>query len=275
MARSGPTSISLPEFSGATRRLVVWNLAVFFAMLLLGVVSPALARVVFEHTALQPGRVIHGEVWQLVTYGFLDDGLIGTAFAMLTLWWSGAMLEARFGARWMLELYVTSLVGGAVLATLLWLPGLLHNALPALGMGPYPALFGLLIAIGMYFGDLEILFFFVLRIKAKYLVAIYLLVDLARLLGSADRFGALLRLAAALCGFLFLRFAPRQGIASGITERFYGMRNAYYRNKRRRAARKFEVYMKKQNREVHFDKDGRYVDPDGAPRDPSDKRWMN
>jgi hypothetical protein len=32
--------------------------------------------------------------------------------------------------------------------------------------------------------------------------------------------------------------------------------------------------MSKQGRDVHFDKDGKYVDPD-EQRDPTDKRWMN
>ncbi|MGA9042389.1 MAG: DUF1751 domain-containing protein, partial [Terriglobales bacterium] len=63
-------------------------------------------------------------------------------------------------------------------------------------------------------------------------------------------------------------------------EQYFGLRNAFYRAKRRRAARKFEVYMGKQGRKVTFDKDGRYLDPDatknpGARRDDSDKRWMN
>ena len=52
------------------------------------------------------------------------------------------------------------------------------------------------------------------------------------------------------------------------------MRNSYYRYKRRRAARKFEVYMGKQGRKVNFDKDGRYLGPD-EHKDPTDKRWMN
>jgi hypothetical protein len=52
------------------------------------------------------------------------------------------------------------------------------------------------------------------------------------------------------------------------------MRNSYYRYKRRRAARKFEVYMGKQGRKVHFDKDGRYLGPE-EHKDPNDKRWMN
>ena len=35
---------------------------------------------------------------------------------------------------------------------------------------------------------------------------------------------------------------------------------------RRRAARKFEVYMRKQNREVKFDAEGRYIEPEDPPR---------
>jgi hypothetical protein len=85
----------------------------------------------------------------------------------------------------------------------------------------------------------------------------------------------LLQLSGALCGFLYVKFAPRKGLAPGMSERYFGVRNGYYRWKRRRAARKFEVYMGKQGREVHFDKDGRYVDPDEARKDPNDKKWMN
>jgi hypothetical protein len=50
------------------------------------------------------------------------------------------------------------------------------------------------------------------------------------------------------------------------------LRNEYYRWKRRRAARKFQVYMRKQNRDVNFDENGKYIDPD---KDPNDRRWMN
>ena len=84
-------------------------------------------------------------------------------------------------------------------------------------------------------------------------------------------------LSAILCGLagaLYLRFAPRGGLAVGVSERLFGVRNAYYRYKRRRAARKFQVYMGKQGRSVKFDSDGRYIDPD-KKKDPTDKRWMN
>ena len=87
--------------------------------------------------------------------------------------------------------------------------------------------------------------------------------------------GALLSLSGGLCGYLYLQFAPRRGLFFNFSEQFYSMRNAYYRAKRRRAARKFEVYMGKQGRKVKFDSEGRYIDPDEERKNPKDKRWMN
>jgi hypothetical protein len=52
----------------------------------------------------------------------------------------------------------------------------------------------------------------------------------------------------------------------GFSERYYGLRNSYYRWKRRRAAKKFEVYMRQHDRDVHFDEHGNYIPPDENPR---------
>ncbi|MCL2660006.1 MAG: rhomboid family intramembrane serine protease, partial [Acidobacteriaceae bacterium] len=145
----------------------------------------------------------------------------------------------------------------------------------SVAVGPWAGIFGLLVAIAMLMGDQEFYLWFLVRIKAKYLVAIYILIAVAVLLKNANSFGALLQLAGGLCGFLYVRYAPRRGFGFGASERFYGLRNGYYRWKRRRAARKFEVYMRRQNREVHFDKEGRYIDPEETRRDPNDRKWMN
>ena len=275
---AGPTTLALPPFAGTTRKLILLNLAVFFGDALLGLVLPAKIYVpVLTHLVLNPVDVVHGQVWQLGTYAVLPLGLVGSLFALLTLWFVGSMLEEVRGGRWLEELYWTSAVGGAVLAVAIsftHLFGLRPEA--ALGIGPYTAIYGLLVPLALLLGDQEFLLLFIVRVKVKYLVAIYILIDLATLLKSSNAFGALMQLSGALCGYLFLRFVPRRGLAHGVQERYYGLRNEFYRNKRRRAARKFEVYMKAQNREVHFDKDGRYVDPDrDLGRDHNDKRWMN
>jgi len=163
----------------------------------------------------------------------------------------------------------------------LWREGLiaeshvyLAEALRA-ALGAWSPIFALMVAFSFIAGDQEILFFFVVRMKAKYLVWIYIVLCIAILLKGDDRFGALTELSGALMGYVYTKFAPRRGMALGLSERYFGVRNDYYRWKRRRAAKKFQVYMRKQNREVHFDEDGRYVDPDELRKDPNDKRWMN
>jgi membrane associated rhomboid family serine protease len=276
MPRSGPISLSLPAFSGITRKLVLANVAAFFILLLLHWASPGLAYLLRSHLLLEPLAVAHGEIWQLATYSFVDEGLLSVLFAMLTLWFIGSLLEPSFGSIWLGELYASSVIGGAILASTISFTHILGLRPDIVAIGSWSGIFGLMIAIAMLFGDQEFLFWFLLRIKAKYMVAIYILIAIALLLKQSDTFGALVQLSGALCGFLYVKFAPRRGLAFGLSERYFGVRNNYYRWKRRRAARKFEVYMRKQNREVHFDKDGRYVDPDEAKRrNPNDRSWMN
>ena len=59
-----------------------------------------------------------------------------------------------------------------------------------------------------------------------------------------------------------MKFLPRRGLSRTASERYFGLRNSYYRWKRRRAARKFEVYMREHDRDVHFDEHGNYIPPE-------------
>ena len=272
MPRSGPTTLSLPSFEGATRRLVLINVATFFAIAILGFVSSSLAALLITHLVLTPARLLHGEIWQLGTYAFTNFDLLSTLFGALTLWFFGAMLESSYGSRWLYQLYLVSAIGGGLLASALSFIHLFHLTPYASIAGPWAGLYGLYVAAYLYFGDVEIMLMFVIRLKMRYLVLILILIQVGKLLVNQDTFEAAVLLSAALCGYLYLRYAPRRGYAVSVSERLYGLRNDYYRQKRRRAARKFEVYMRKQNRDVHFDKDGKYIDPD---KDPNDKRWMN
>jgi membrane associated rhomboid family serine protease len=277
MPRSEPITMTFPPFSGAVRRLVLANVAIFFAALVLGWLAPGAAGALLAHLLLHPAQVVHGQVWQLITYCFLNLDLLGILFSTLTVWFCGSILEGSFGSRWFAELYFTSAILGAVVASALSFTHVLHLSPESGAAGAWPALFGVLIAIGVLFGDLEFMPLFPLRftIRAKYMVAIYILIDVAFLLRNDDEFGALMNLSGALCGWLYLMLAPRRGLGFGLSEQLYGVRNAYYRAKRRRAAKKFEVYMGKQGRKVKFDSQGRYIDPDEERRDPNDKRWMN
>lgn len=283
MPRSAPTTLTLPPFAGATRKLVLLNVIAFLLIGIFTWLAPGVLRVLLAHLVLVPAAVARGEIWQLATYSLVESSILSLLFGSLTLWFAGSLLESTFSPRWTAELYATSVIGGGLLATLLAYTHLLTLRPDLVGSGAWAGIFGLLVAIAMRFGDQEFLLWFVLRLKAKYMVAIYLLLALAVLLKQGDAFSALLELTGALAGFLYVRFAPRRGLARGLvtgtTEQWANLRNNYTRSKRRRAARKFEVYMRKQNREVHFDSEGRYIEPDEHPRDdadnPRNNRWMN
>ena len=288
MPRSQATTLSLPPFAGVTRRLILINVAAFFAVAVLEWVSPRVLNTLVSHLILVPAAVLRGEIWQLATYSLVEPSLLGILFGSLTLWFAGSLLEGSFGSQWVLELYAVSAIGGGLLASLLSFTHVFGLRPDLAATGAWAAIFGLLMAIAMRFGDQEFLLWFVLRLKAKYMVAIYLLIAVAVLLKQGNPLGALLQLTGALAGFLYVRFAPRRGLASGFSEWGYSLRNDYIRARRRRAARKFEVYMRKQNREVRFDADGRYIEPDDLPRsngspgrgggkrhDPNDRSRMN
>jgi membrane associated rhomboid family serine protease len=60
-----------------------------------------------------------GELWRILTAGFLHVGAFHLAMNMYALWILGPQLEHALGPRWFLATYVTALVGGSFGALLL------------------------------------------------------------------------------------------------------------------------------------------------------------
>jgi membrane associated rhomboid family serine protease len=271
MPRFGGTPFALPDLNGATRRIVLLGAAAFFLLAIVGLFSPTGYLQLLQIFGLSPIAVAHGEIWQLVTYAFLNPGLFNAFLMLISLWFVGSLLESEHGSRWFTELFFVGVLAAGVTATIVGLK------FPFLGgglLGLSGALFALMVAVAVLHGDLQFLLFFVLAVKARTLVIILLLVLLAQSLGG-DRIYALSQLGAALAGFLYARYAPRRGgFGLSLSEKWYGMRNNYYRAKRRKAAKKFEVYMKKQGRVVRFDGQGNYLDADDKKESKSEP-WVN
>jgi membrane associated rhomboid family serine protease len=273
--RSGFSAISFPSFRGVTSQLVLANVAVFFLLLLLQFAAPGMAVAIFTYFSLTPALLLHGWLWQLATYCFLNSGVLHVAFNMLTLWFIGSYLETSKGSRWLLEIYFLCAIGGGLIGSALCFTHIFNSTPFSTTSSADGALFGLLAAFAALFGDLEMYMFpLPVAIKAKYLVIVYMLIEVALLLSGGPPLAYFTILSGALIGYLFARRAPRRGMSMAFSEAIFSLRNNYYRWKRRRVARKFEVYMRKQNRDVRFDSEGRYIDPD-EKRDPNDRKWMN
>jgi membrane associated rhomboid family serine protease len=270
MRRSGSSPFSFPDFRGVTRSLVLLNLFAYFALILAQLTTRERGSQLADALSFFPGAFLHGWLWQPLTYSFVHLGLIGTLFELLSLWFLAGFLENLHSPGWITGLYAASVLGTAASAIVIYVAsptlGYSLTQIPLYGCGG--GIFGLLVAIGVLYGDMEFLLFFTIGIKAKYLVAVYALISIAMLFGE-QRMYAFAQLGGGLAGWLYIRMAPRRGVSFVVSEGVYGMRNRYYRWKRRRAARKFEVYMRSQGRTVRFDGQGRQIDEDADDK----KRW--
>ena len=156
-------------------------------------------------------------------------------------------------------------------------------------VGASGGIYGILVAFGILHGESEIMLFPIpFLIKARYFVIGLILLALYGALSSSHNMGQstayMAHLGGGLFGYLFLKFVPRRGFTFLSSEYVYGLRNSYYRWKRKRAARKFEVYMRKHDRgdyrhEDYFDEDGKLRDPESRdrPKKNGDARppWVN
>jgi membrane associated rhomboid family serine protease len=232
---------------------------------------PEDARRLAEGLVFVPSAFLHGALWQPITYSLIHPGLFGTLFELLSLWFLAGFLENYHKDGWVTGLYAISVLGAAVAATAMYAAaGTLGYGIEQIPIwGCMGGIFGLLVAIGVLYGDVQFMLFpFPIGIKARYLVAIYALISIAMLF-SQQRMYAFAELGGALAGLLYVRLAPRRGVHFAFSEEWYALRNRYYRWKRRRAARKFEVYMRSQGRTMHFDGRGKQIDDDHDDK----KRW--
>ncbi len=295
----GGMSLGFPPFTRAIKWLVIINAAIFLLLLLLRQFSPAVAglisgtplvtldgNLVTPIAALVPRAVSHGWIWQLVTYLFLHVTISHLFFNMIGLWMFGSSMESTWGTRVFLEFYFfCGILAGLVTMGVAYLATVPTFAF--LGMTPATAtvgasgaVYGVMVAFAMYYGNQEFMMFpLPISIRAKYLVGIYIFLALASSLSGnrGEAVANFAHLGGAFFGWVYVRFLPRKGLTFLFSENYYGVRNSYYKWKRRRAARKFEVYMRKTDRSQYFDQYGNYRPPDDKEKGNGEHRgpWVN
>ena len=273
-------TLSFPPFTKAITWLLGINTAIFAFLYLLA--TRAVQDWVASYLGLFPVNLIHSPyaVWQFVTYGFIHFELGHWFWNMLALWMFGATFEVSWGSRRFLELFFTGVVGAGLTTALLSLAQVLGNPYQST-VGASGGIFAILMAYGMVFGENEIMLIpFPFLIKAKYFVLILIVITILFAFKGTGHTAYLAHLGGLLFGYLYVKYAPVRRATKGasVSEWYYGLRNSFYRWKRRRAARKFEVYMREQHdREVTFDDRGNYVPPDDREKKNGGSKsgWVN
>jgi membrane associated rhomboid family serine protease len=154
-------------------------------------------------------------IWEPLTYMFLHSTSSPwhIVFNMLMLWWLGSELETRWGARFFAIYYLVCGIGAAVFYVLFVFlfslaTGRATGLLETPVIGASGAIFGLMLAYGIIFGERVVYFMFIFAMKAKYMVMILGALEIFTILTAGVDGGRevsnLAHVFGLLSGFLFL-----------------------------------------------------------------------
>jgi len=210
----GQVQFQIPTLTPMVKKLLIANLVIWVIGVLIIQQYFMDKDHLFLWFGLQPVTVYSKFwLWQFVTYMFFHaNSIFHVLFNMFMLWWLGSELEQRWGSRFFLLYYMVCGVGAGLLYTLV-MGGyylITKDSTPLFSpvVGASGAIFGLLLAYGMVFGERILYFFMVIPMKAKYFVMVLGAFEALSLLnmGFSSEIANLAHIAGALVGFLFLYY---------------------------------------------------------------------
>jgi membrane associated rhomboid family serine protease len=201
---------------------------------------------------LRPDQVLgQFRIWQLATYMFLHGGMFHILFNMLALWMFGTELERIWGTRYFLKFYAVTGVGAGALTVLFsLLPfGFARDLQYSIIIGASGAIYGLLLAYGLYFPDRPIYLYLVFPIPAKYFVLIMGVLAFYSSIAERGGIANATHLSGLLVAYLFLKRGRLR------LHPWAEVKYRYLKWKINRARSKFDVYQGGRsndwNRRVH------------------------
>lgn len=193
-------------FPPVIKNLLIINVAVFFLQMLasnLMISGKPLWYILNIWFALNPlSEGYNFQVWQLITYQFMHANFTHIFFNMFMLWMFGMEIENILGSKKFLYYYL--ICGIAAGLAQLFIAPIFSS--PAITIGASGAVFGIMIAFGMLFPDRYIYLWFLIPIKAKYLIGFLFVLELFWIGDAGSNVAHLAHLGGALAGFLFIMF---------------------------------------------------------------------
>lgn len=211
------------------KNLLIINLICFIPFIVLS--DENYQRLVVYNFGLFYFNSPHFRVWQILTYMFLHGGWTHILFNMFALFSFGPILEYAIGPKRFFNLYFICGIGAglfqmlvqsieihSVIGSFTWngdlngLDQLGYNKLMAIYqvpiVGASGAIFGLLVAFGMLYPDLELMIMFIpVPVKAKYIIPVYIILEIILGFGqfAGDNVAHFAHLGGALLGFILVK----------------------------------------------------------------------
>lgn len=158
------------------------------------------------YLAMIPSLVLHGWVWQFLTYMFVHGSFSHLLFNMLSLYIFGSMVERRIGSKEFLLFYLlTGILSGVASFVSYMLAG--TNVIL---VGASGAIYGVLLMFAVFFPYSVIYVFGILPVRAPILVIVYALIELySQVFGRGGNIAHLAHLSGLVVAYLYCRIRMR------------------------------------------------------------------
>lgn len=221
-------SFSVAPMTPMVKKLIIINVAIWFGLQV--VLESIVKQPVSSYLSLVPANFLFDyHIWQSVTYMFLHSlQVTHILFNMLMLWFFGSEIEQAWGSRKFLIYYLFTGVGAALIyclgmALYAYFTGDTRQLMIPV-VGASGALFGVMLAYGILFGDRTIYFFMLFPMKARYFVMLMGLIEFANMVtsqASGSEVAYLAHLGGLVSGFFYMMAqkwksqGPRKGGTQG------------------------------------------------------------
>lgn len=170
---------------------------------------------------LSASGLSNGLLFQLITFPFVDNGLMTVVFNSLILWFIGSELESKWGANFYLKfLATTTYICGFIFAIITFFGGL-----TGMSLFSGSALFGLsgtnlalLVAYGFIYSERTMIFMFIFPMKAKYFCLLLAGIEMFMALSSGTFNSAWGHLIAMATGFGYLKYQSLKARGLGVKD---------------------------------------------------------
>ena len=171
------------------KKLLIINIAVYLIQEIVSLGAPGLFS--YYLGLSYDGLFRHFFIWQLFTYMFLHGGMLHIFFNLFTLWMFGGELEQSWGSKYFLRYYIIAGIGaGVCIALMNAVTTFQHPQMASAStIGASGAIFALLLAYGVMWPNREVMLYFLVPIKMKYMVLFFGLIEFIGMISDARSVG--------------------------------------------------------------------------------------
>ena len=170
------------------KKLLILNGAIFLFQQFIGLIYPNVIERIFGLHHI--GLLYEFKIWQLFTYMFLHGGWLHIIFNLIALWMFAGELEQLWGSKLFLKYYIYSGTGAGLFIALMNYIIFSRYQVSPVTIGASGAIYAILLAYGLTWPNREVLLYFIIPVKIKYLVIGFGLIEFFGTLSSAAGTGS-------------------------------------------------------------------------------------